>query len=229
MDDNELQNAGLMPQEGDTIAAFARLPTFDKPVIRPAILAHVVLSTNNVDRISNWYATVLGAESTFGVKGLRAVDADGKLHKIQNDFLTFDKEHHRVAFMKIGDGPDDPPPQRTLNHVAYTYANLGDLVGTYVRLKGEGILPFRTVHHGPTVSNYYLDPDGNRVELQIDVFPSVELLNDWFQTGAFNKNPIGRPFDFQELADRFAAGDDLAYLISNDGFIEEYSSRVSAS
>jgi len=48
-----------------------------------------------------------------------------------------------------------------VNHVAYTYANLGDLLDTYARLKQLGITPYWPIHHGVTLSFYYQDPDWN--------------------------------------------------------------------
>ncbi len=223
-DRDAAQNSGLKPKSSDganSVHSRARLPTFEKKMARPAYLAHVVLSTNNVPRLSDWYATVLGAESTFAAQ-LDVVDGAGGEHRAAMDFVTFDHEHHRVAFASMDGKPDDPPPARTLNHIAFTYANIGELVDTYVRLKAEGILPMRTVHHGPTISNYYLDPDGNRIELQVDAFPNIELLNEWFASGVFDKNPIGRAFDFDKLVERHRAGDQADYLISNEGFIKDF-------
>jgi catechol-2,3-dioxygenase len=39
---------------------------------------------------------------------------------------------------------------------------------TYTRLKALDITPHFTVDHGMTTSFYYVDPDGNSVELQCD-------------------------------------------------------------
>lgn len=44
------------------------------------------------------------------------------------------------------------------------------LFDTYARLKGEGIVPHACLDHGLTMSFYYLDPDGNSLELQYDLF-----------------------------------------------------------
>ena len=53
-------------------------------------------------------------------------------------FLTYDDEHHRFAFanldlLKPGGGDADARGQIGVNHVAYTYANVADLLGTYER------------------------------------------------------------------------------------------------
>jgi hypothetical protein len=60
---------------------------------------------------------------------------------------------------------------------------------------------------------YFRDPDGNQVELQIDNFDSVEALETWFASGAFQSNPIGVEFDPEVLIGRFRAGVPVAELI----------------
>jgi hypothetical protein len=90
------------------------------------------------------------------------------------------------------------------------------LVGAHERLKAKGIVPVATINHGPTTSMYYSDPDGNRVELQIDNFESVEDLKGFFSSDAFEKNPIGVNFDADELARKFHEGVPEAELIKYD-------------
>jgi catechol-2,3-dioxygenase len=109
--------------------------------------------------------------------------------------------------------PSRPEAAVGLEHIAYAYATLGDLVATYERLKAAGITPYWTINHGPTTSMYYRDPDGNQVELQVDNFPSVEELNAWFRSGAFASNPIGVVFDADELVAKFKAGVPVAELV----------------
>jgi len=167
-------------------------------VVTPIRFAHVVFRTAQLDAMTRWYETVLGAH---------VVHANPMLA-----FLTYDDEHHRIALVNLPGAMPRPETSAGLEHVAYTYATLGDLLGTYERLKAAGITPYWTINHGPTTSMYYRDPDGNQVELQVDNFPSVEELNAWFRSGAFARNPIGVPFDADELVRRFRAGapiDDL--------------------
>ena len=71
-----------------------------------------------------------------------------------------------------------------VDHVAYTYASLGDLVDTYSRLKKRGIEPYWPVRHGPTLSLYYRDPDGIRIGLSplstsfAEVVEGMDALRD---------------------------------------------------
>ena len=107
-----------------------------------------------------------------------------------------------------------PPPQSAgIDHVAFTFASLGDLLHTYRRLAGIGIEPYWCINHGPTTSLYYRDPNGIQVELQIDNFARIEDLNGWMRSGAFQQNPIGVEFDPEVLSERFESGDPLEALV----------------
>ena len=168
----------------------------------PAKFAHAVLATKQFQAMVDWYKTVLEAE---------VVHSNGMLA-----FMTYDDEHHRIAIAAVPGLEDKPRHSVGLDHLAYTYANLGDLVYTYERLKQAGILPVVTINHGPTTSIYYRDPDGNRVELQIDNFESVEELKGFFHSHAFEKNPIGVTFNPDELARDFHAGVPASELTKYD-------------
>ena len=171
----------------------------DTELVTPAAFAHFVLRCREVNASITWYETVLG---------MKVVQRNESLA-----FLTYDEEHHRLALVQVG---GDEPVSRTapgLDHVAYTLSDLGDLLSTYKRLKAEGILPVWPINHGPTTSMYYEDPDGNRVEFQVENFPTVEELNAWMHSEAFAANPIGVEFDPDLLLARYEAGDPLSELI----------------
>ncbi|MDB5107972.1 MAG: biphenyl 2,3-dioxygenase [Candidatus Binatus sp.] len=160
--------------------------------VAPAKFAHAVLRTKQLQAMTDWYVTVLSAE---------VVNSNDFLA-----FLTYDDEHHRIAIAAIPGLVDRPDHSVGLDHLAYAYTNIGDLVFTYERLKNAGITPAVAINHGPTTSLYYRDPDGNKVELQVDNFERVEDLKGFFKSAAFEKNPIGVRFDADELARRFHAG-----------------------
>jgi len=160
--------------------------------IVPVKFAHAVLRTNKFKEMVNWYQTVLQADIVFENEMLA--------------FMTYDDEHHRLAIAAFPDIQDRPPRSAGLDHLAYTYSSLGDLVATYERLKAAGITPVVPINHGMTLSMYYRDPDGNKVELQIDNFATVEELKGFFRGNDFSKNPIGVSFDPDELARQYHAG-----------------------
>jgi catechol 2,3-dioxygenase-like lactoylglutathione lyase family enzyme len=178
----------------------------------PTKLAHVVFQTNRIGAMRNWYCTLLGARVIY-----------------ENDhlcFATYDDEHHRIAFLDFGPlAPRDPEStelgvkateQPGLHHVAFTFGSMGEFLDNYVRLRDHGVRPFFCVNHGPTTSMYYRDPDGNRVELQIDNFASAKEGQEWLMTPAFDRNPVGVEFDPDDLVTRFRAGVPVAELVSRE-------------
>ena len=178
----------------------------------PTKLAHVVFQTNQIGPMRDWYCTTLDAKVLF--------------ENEQLCFLTYDEEHHRIALINPGQlaqraptlpgrliDPSEPPG---LHHVAFTYGSMGEYLDNYERIKAAGIVPFRSINHGPTTSMYYRDPDGNRVELQIDNFPTAKEGQDWLLTPAFVENPIGVDFDPDQLVGKFRAGVPVAELVVRD-------------
>jgi len=83
---------------------------------------------------------------------------------------------------------------------------VGDLLDTYTRLKQQGIRPYWPVHHGPTLSFYYQDPDGNRLEFQVDCFKTAEEATAYMQGEAFASNPIGVQIDPDALVKQYRNG-----------------------
>jgi len=167
--------------------------------ITPAKFAHFVLKTANFDAVIGWYSTVLQARVAH-----------------RNDFiafLTYDDEHHRVAVINTPGAPAPDEAAVGVHHVAYTYAGLGELLATYRRLKARGIEPARCINHGPTTSMYYRDPDGLRVELQVDNFATMDEANAYLAGPDFAANPIGVLFDPEDLIRDYEAGASLAELV----------------
>lgn len=167
--------------------------TLSDAPIPPAKLAHLVIRTAKFDDAKAWYQTVLGARIVFEAPFIA--------------FLTYDDEHHRVALLNTPTAAAAVPGSAGVDHVAFTFVDIGALLSTYRRLERAGILPYWCINHGPTTSLYYRDPDGLQVELQIDNFEHQDDLRRWAATGAFARNPIGVEFDPDELCRRYLAGE----------------------
>jgi catechol 2,3-dioxygenase-like lactoylglutathione lyase family enzyme len=174
----------------------------------PAKLSHIVLQTNQPAALRDWYCRVLGATVVH-----------------ENDFICFisyDDEHHRLAFVNPGALAARQPgtggdlragAESGLHHMAFTFANLAELLDAYSRLKDDGIRPYWCINHGPTTSMYFRDPDNNQVEPQIDSFERVVDGKAYIQSEAFAKNPIGVEFDPDALVARFRSGTRLEELV----------------
>ena len=120
--------------------------------------------------------------------------------------MTYADEHHRLAFINVPGFHAPDADSWGLAHFAYSYRTMRELLSTYVRLRNMGIVPYRPIHHGPTVSLYYHDPVGTAIELQVDAYPIKEAAARYFQSEAFRQNPIGVRFDPDELVRAYEAG-----------------------
>ncbi|HEY6762145.1 MAG TPA: VOC family protein [Baekduia sp.] len=148
------------------------------------VLHHVNLKTCRLQEMIDWYGLVVGSRPVHQFPG--------------GAWLSNDAANHRIALLSTPSLQDDPDKLKHtgLHHTAFEYASLDQLLDTYERLVPLGVLPHACLDHGMTMSFYYVDPDGNSVELQADNF------GDWsrstaFMTDdpAFAENPIGVSVD----------------------------------
>ncbi|WP_328813369.1 VOC family protein [Rhodococcus sp. NBC_00297] len=165
----------------------------------PDRIAHWVVKSTRTDEMVRWYGTVFGAQVAY-----------------QDDeitFLTWDDESHRLAIIAV------PPVLRLLfplarlkrkvygiDHIALTFTSLERLLENYVRLKRQGIRPVWSINHGPTISLYYEDPDGIRLEFQVENF-DPDHTAAFFYSDEFARNPIGVNIDPDYLLSRLRNGD----------------------
>lgn len=57
-------------------------------------------------------------------------------------FITYDNEHHRLAFFNMPHLTPRDCQTADVHHVAYSFSSIGDFLTTYLRLKAAGILPY---------------------------------------------------------------------------------------
>jgi catechol-2,3-dioxygenase len=164
----------------------------------PTKLAHIVLKTGRFQQMRDWYLAVLEASVSY---------ENGEVC-----FLSYDDEHHRIGIVNTGATEQPGPKTRGLEHVAFAYAGLSELLTTYERLEQAGITPFWSVNHGPTTSLYYGDPDGNHIELQVDNFARMEDAARFMKSEVYNSNPIGVDIAPRELLRRLRAGESASEL-----------------
>ncbi|KAI1185448.1 Glyoxalase/Bleomycin resistance protein/Dihydroxybiphenyl dioxygenase [Nemania serpens] len=161
-------------------------------VLSPKAMVHVVLKTPDLKTMSTFYKTFLGAHASWENEHMA--------------FLTYDDEHHRIAIVEIPGLAGKDRKSAGLDHVAFTYDTLADLLTAYKQRKALRILPVWCINHGPTMSMYYEDPDGHRIETQVDNFETVEETNAFMLGPEFAKNPIGADFDPEELIRKLESG-----------------------
>ena len=172
-------------------------------------LHHVNLKTTRLAEMIEWYGIVLGMDVVH-------------VHE-RGAFLTNDDASHRLAFLTTPALADDANKlhHAGLHHFAFEYSSVDALLATYARLRDAGLTPHLTVDHGMSTSMYYVDPDGNSVELQVDNFGDWKRFTDFMRSAPeFAADPIGTPIDpdrylaaheagtsFEELHRRAYAGE----------------------
>ena len=165
------------------------MPEQNETVIRPK-LHHVNLKTTRLQEMIDWYGEVVGIEVTFQFPG--------------GAWLTNDEANHRIALLASPKLKDDPDKlvHTGIHHTAFEYDSVDDFLATYERLKAKGIEPHAGLDHGMTTSLYYVDPDGNSVELQYDNFGDWSKSKEWMKSSPeFSDDPIGKSFDAQKMLD----------------------------
>lgn len=162
------------------------------PVIRPAKLSHLGLRTNNLEAMAKWYHQMLAGEIIYENSDVA--------------FVKCDEEFIRLALFQIPNTINKNAQSNGLEHFAFSFDTLGDLCNMYKERKEAGFIPYRAVHHGPTISMYYYDPDGNKLEMQTEIITSVEEFNKYKDTGAIARNPVGVEMDPEEILRAFESG-----------------------
>jgi catechol-2,3-dioxygenase len=119
--------------------------------VEPSSICHVVLNTPNIDKICDFYSTVLG----FRI-------SDWSEHQMV--FLRCNTKHHAVSFNQA--------PHASLNHVAYLVSGVDELMRGVSNLRSKGIEPaWGPGRHGPgnNIFCYFKDPVGYVTEYTSDI------------------------------------------------------------
>jgi catechol-2,3-dioxygenase len=165
-------------------SAQAETPPLDDRAVFKPVIHHVNLKTTRLDEMVDWYGLTVGLEVNFRNQLVA--------------FLTNDAANHRLALLAVPGLKHDREriTRDGMHHLAFEYPSLDELLGTYLRLATRGILPHACLDHGMTMSLYYLDPDGNSVELQADNYGDWVASSEFMRTDPrFTEDPIGKPVD----------------------------------
>jgi catechol-2,3-dioxygenase len=140
-------------------------------------LGHLVLYVRNVERSAAFYRDVLGwrqvlpgpeTEGGSGVPGFRAAA------------FSSGRTHHELLLIEVGEDAAGTPRGRRLGlyHFGLKVGDSDDdLREALARIRQAGVPIAGSSDHTVTHSLYILDPDGNEIELYIDV-PGVDWRTD---------------------------------------------------
>ncbi|HEY1232754.1 MAG TPA: VOC family protein [Candidatus Binatia bacterium] len=144
-------------------------------------LSHVVLHVNDLEKMVSFYRDVLGL--------VKYREYPGRMV-----FLTPDPkiEDHQLALTKGREGN-----AKIIAHIAWRVETPADVKAYYERFKALGVPIDHCVSHayeemGNTVSCYFLDPEGNRLEIYA-LIPERD------------EKRINRPLDLDQTLDKIVA------------------------
>ena len=144
-------------------------------------LSHVVLHVNDLEKMVSFYRDVLGL--------VKYREYPGRMV-----FLTPDPkiEDHQLALTKGREGN-----AKIIAHIAWRVETAADVKEYYDRFKALGVPIDHCVSHayeemGNTVSCYFLDPEGNRLEVYA-LIPERD------------EKRINRPLDLDQTLDNIVA------------------------
>ena len=110
----------------------------------------------DIARMEDFYTRLLGF----------TVTDRGKLGTYELVFLSRDpREHHQIVMVS---GRPADLPFNPINQISFRMAEFAALREMHRRLLVEQVRELHPVSHGNALSVYFLDPEGNRIELFVD-------------------------------------------------------------
>jgi len=107
-------------------------------------------------RMEDFYTRLLGF----------TVTDRGKLGSFDLVFLSREpREHHQIVLVT---GRPERLPFNPINQISFRMAEFAGLREMHRRLVAEKVRELYPVSHGNALSVYFLDPEGNRIELFVD-------------------------------------------------------------
>jgi catechol 2,3-dioxygenase-like lactoylglutathione lyase family enzyme len=122
--------------------------------------SHVGFFVRDLERMADFYSRVLG----FAITDRGTLETPrGTVGLV---FLSRDPgEHHQIV---LASGRPENLPFNPINQISFRMADFAGLREMHRRIQGEAVREIAPVSHGNALSVYFLDPEGNRIELFID-------------------------------------------------------------
>jgi catechol-2,3-dioxygenase len=142
-------------------------------------LGHTGVYVHDLDKMRAFYTRVLGLTITDEDldRGLVFMSSRPK------------EEHHEFVIMRGRTGPDDA---KVVQQISWHVDSLEDLLEFHRTLQAEGVTVEREITHGIAIAIYFLDPEGNRIEV-------------YWATDKDIPQPFGKPVDLDQPADAVLA------------------------
>ena len=154
------------------------------PAIPDAQLGHIGFTVRDLDNMISFYTRVLGM----------VVNDEGVSNRPGAPRIAFlsrnAREHHQVALVS---GRPDDGSRSMINQISFRVADL-EALRTFHKLPvAEKVASLDPRDHGNAWSIYFMDPEGNRLEVYTDT--------PWYVT-----QPFGQPLDLTQPVGAIMAG-----------------------
>lgn len=126
-------------------------------------LGHIVLYVRDLEASRKFYGDVLGWREVTRLGEVGAMFSSGRTH-------------HELLLLEVGPEAQPIPPGRRVGmyHFGLKIGETDDELRAAIgKLQEAGVTIVGTADHTVTHSVYIVDPDGNEIELYIDVQPEV--------------------------------------------------------
>lgn len=126
-------------------------------------LGHVVLYVRDIERSVAFYRDVLG---------WRQLTPPDGYPRLPMAMFSGGRTHHELLLIEVGEDATPIPPGRRVGmyHFGLKVGDSDDeLRAALARLRENGVRVDGATDHGVTHSLYIADPDGNEIELYVDV------------------------------------------------------------
>lgn len=167
-------------------------------------ISETILKTGRLDEMKAWYRTVLDVAPFFEhspPQGTKPIDLGGQTRAsdLRMCFFRLSLDYPYVQTIGIFEEPGTAlaPVKGAcgLHHMQLMTSGLDELCDKYEELRSQGMRPHRSADHGPMVSFYYRDPDGNNVEITSQNYPTLDAMVAFMASDAFKANPSGAEID----------------------------------
>lgn len=170
-------------------------------------ISETILKTGQIAPMKAWYEKILGVPPFFEhvpARGTNPGDFGGQTRAsdLHMCFFRLSLDYPYVQTIGLFEEPGTATEQAKgipgLHHMQLCVSGHEELCEKYEELRAAGMRPHRSADHGPMVSFYYRDPDGNNVEITAQNFPSLDAMVDFMASAEFAANPSGAEIDPEE-------------------------------
>lgn len=190
----------------ETAASTELLDANGKPIILPH-WHHFGMATTRNEAMVEWWHNVLG---------FRVVLRSRENPVPMMNFVTNDLAHHRGGFFSWpgmrAESLEEKQNHARIQHLAWEYDTIDELLSTWTRLKECGIEPVHSTCHGISFAFYYRDPDANSCELLADAYGDMAKSLEHMQREEMIMNPMGTQVDPAKLIEARESGVELDEL-----------------